>query len=99
MCSKLRSTGELIQLVRARKKAGAEALYDQYAKVLHFAIFRIVPQKELADGLLEKVFVEIWDNFGLYNEHDLPLLSWMLAITKNLAHQQQSNEIEKIELR
>jgi DNA-directed RNA polymerase specialized sigma24 family protein len=97
MCSKLRSNGELIQLVRARKKAGAEALYDQYAKVLHFAVFRIVPQEELADELLEKVFVEIWDNFGLYNEQDLPLLSWMLAITKSLARQQRSAETTKIE--
>lgn len=76
---------EFLQMIRSRSRSGAEALYDQYAKVLGLAIFRIVQQRELTGIILEKTICKIWDNADLYNEQEMPLLTWMLAIAKRLA--------------
>jgi DNA-directed RNA polymerase specialized sigma24 family protein len=78
---------ELLVLVRAKTRSGAEALYDQYALVLSLAIFRIVGEKDLTDTLLEKTIVQIWNTTDQYNAQELPLLTWMLAIAKTLARE------------
>jgi len=77
-----------LQAIRTKSRVGAEALYDQYAKVLSLAIFRIVRNRDLTDLILEKTIHYIWDNTALYNEQQAPLLTWMLGIGKNLALQQ-----------
>lgn len=81
-------TSELLIQIRAKTRPGAEALYDQYAMVLRFAIFRILRKQELTNNILEKTFCEIWDTAGLYNEQERPLLAWMLGIAKNEALKQ-----------
>ncbi|TSJ44506.1 hypothetical protein FO440_10105 [Mucilaginibacter corticis] len=88
MASILLSNDNLLKAIRAKSRVGAEALYDQYAKVLSLAIFRIVRDRELTDTLLEETFHQIWDDAVQYNEHETPLLAWMLGIAKNLALQQ-----------
>jgi hypothetical protein len=76
---------ELLQLLRSHSSIGAEALYDQYAKILGLAIFRIVGQKELTHLILEKTICKIWDTAVLYNEQETSLLNWMLTTAKTLA--------------
>lgn len=78
---------EVLQLIRTRNRAGAEALYDQYTAVLRLAIFRITKDKDLTDILFEKALCKIWDTFDLYDEQKQALLTWMLSVTKNLANQ------------
>jgi DNA-directed RNA polymerase specialized sigma24 family protein len=95
MVQNLLAKEELLQLIRAKSRAGAEALYDQYALVLRLAIFRIVQQRELTDTVLEKTIFKIWDTIRLYNQ-DLPLLTWMLAIAKGLAKEYSTDSVEEI---
>ena len=83
----------LLLLIRSRSRAGAEALYDQYAKILSLAIFRIVRQKELTDVILEKTICKIWDTAAQYNEQEEPLLTWMLAIAKGLVKEHLSGDM------
>jgi DNA-directed RNA polymerase specialized sigma24 family protein len=87
MAKTLLSKNELLNLIRAKRTTGAEGLYDQYAAVLRLAIYRIVQQKELTDTLLEQTILKIWDTAALYNEQEVPLLTWMLAIAKSLARE------------
>ncbi|EHQ26121.1 hypothetical protein [Mucilaginibacter paludis] len=85
MIQTLLSNEKVLKLIRAKSRAGAEALYDQYAVVLRFAIFRIAGETDNTDIILEKAICKIWDSADLYNEHELPLLAWMLGIAKGLA--------------
>jgi hypothetical protein len=50
---------EIARLVHLKNRAAAEALYDGYASALFLAIYRIVPQKQVAENILEQTFVEI----------------------------------------
>lgn len=86
----------LLPLIRSRSRTAAEALYDQYAKVLRLAIYRLVRQKELTDVILEKTICKIWDTAEQYNEQEEPLLTWMLAIAKSLTKDQCSVDMEII---
>jgi|GEM_PF-5485479 len=78
---------EFLQMIRSRSRAGAEALYDQYAQVLSLAIFRIVHEKALTEIILEKTICKISDSADDYNKNELLLLTWMLAIAKQLARE------------
>ncbi|WP_461450688.1 RNA polymerase sigma factor [Mucilaginibacter sp.] len=87
------SNPELLKLICCKSNAGAEALYDQYASVIGLVIFRIVQQKKTTDILLEKTICQIWNTAEDYNEHEMPLLAWMLKIAKNLANQHMANGV------
>jgi DNA-directed RNA polymerase specialized sigma24 family protein len=76
---------ELLRLIRSQKKEGAEALYDQYARVLGLAIFRIIQNRRQTENLLEEALVFIWNKTAQYTEQDKPLLTWTLEITKGIA--------------
>jgi len=88
------SNQELLQMIRHKTKAGAAALYDQHAQVLSLAIFRIVQQRSITDILLQKAVAQIWDTANQYNENELPLLAWMLAISKNVAQEYSGRGVE-----
>lgn len=92
----LLNSNELLLLIRTKTRPGAEALYDQYARVLGLTIFRIVQRKEITDMLLEKTIHQIWDTIDQYNEQELPMLTWMLAIAKGIANAYQGKIIEPI---
>lgn len=96
MPSSLLCKEELLKLIRAKSRAGAEGLYDQYAVVLRLAIFRIVRQKDLTDAILEKTICEIWDTTGLYKEQYLPFVTWILAIAKITAQKYVTVPVEAI---
>ncbi|TSJ35884.1 hypothetical protein FO440_23470 [Mucilaginibacter corticis] len=81
----LLAKNELLKLIRAKSRVGAEGLYDQYAVVLRLAIFRITGDRDLSNIVLEKTLHKIWDSAALYNEQETPLLTWMLVIAKGLA--------------
>jgi hypothetical protein len=71
-------------------------LYDCYAMVLRLAIFRILQQMSLTDAVLEKTICKIWDTSVLYKEHELPLLTWMLAIAKGLGREYDTGSFEAV---
>jgi DNA-directed RNA polymerase specialized sigma24 family protein len=77
---------ELIQLVLLKERAGAEALYDIYHRVLFLAIIRITPQKEKAEDVLEQVYIKAWNSIGLYSPQNGKLLAWLMAIARSLAN-------------
>jgi DNA-directed RNA polymerase specialized sigma24 family protein len=85
MISALHSDQQLLKLIRAKSRIGAEALYDQYSPVLRLVIFRIVRQKDITDIVLEKTIHKIWDTSAHYNEQQVPLLTWMLIIAKSIS--------------
>ncbi len=78
------SESELVSLLRNRDKQAFSYLYDNYAESLFGVVYRMVEDKELAEDILQDVFVKIWNNFSNYDNLKGKLFTWMLNITRNL---------------
>lgn len=60
-------------------------LYDRYSKALFSVILQIIPQQEIAEDVLQEVFLKIWRNIGSYDETKGRLYTWILNIARNQA--------------
>ena len=78
------SEEELIYLLKKRDQPAFSYLYDNYSAVLFGVIFKMLENKELAEDILQEVFVKIWNNFSSYDSFKGRLFTWMLNITRNL---------------
>ncbi len=48
-------------------------------------IFTILPNREMAEEVLQEVFIKIWQNIGSYNTAKGRMYTWMMNIARNLA--------------
>ncbi len=76
---------ELLQGLQTHDEQAYSFLYDHYSKALFTIIFRIVPQQEVAEDVLQEVFVKIWQNIKSYDATKGRLYTWMLNIARNQA--------------
>lgn len=76
---------ELLYLLQARDEQAYSYLYDHYSKALFSIILQIIPQQELAEDVLQEVFVKIWQNIKSYDSAKGRLYTWMLNIARNQA--------------
>ena len=74
---------ELVLLLQQRNKAAYSYLYDNYAGALRAVIFNIVNDEELANDILQDVFVKIWKQIDSYDTLKGRLFTWMLNISRN----------------
>lgn len=79
------SEPELILAIRNRDKNGADALYDMYSSALYGVIYRIIQHEEIAEDLLQEVFLKIWNSAPSYDETKGRLFTWMVNIARNLS--------------
>lgn len=78
------SEDELVSLLQNKDVVAFSYLYDNYSAALFGIIYKMVENKELAEDILQEVFVKIWNNFSNYNSSKGRLFTWMLNITRNL---------------
>jgi len=76
---------ELLEGLQAHDEQAFGFLYDHYSKALFNIILPIIPQQELAEDVLQEVFVKIWQNIKSYDASKGRLYTWMLNITRNQA--------------
>lgn len=76
---------ELVAKLQAHDQAAFSYLYDHYSKALFVIIYQVVPQQELAEDVLQEVFVKIWQNVRSYDSSKGRLYTWMLNIARNSA--------------
>ena len=74
---------ELLQGLQSHDEHAFSFLYDHYSKALFSIIFTIIPQQELAEDVLQEVFVKIWQNIQSYDASKGRLYTWMLNIARN----------------
>lgn len=79
------SESELISFLKERDQAAFNHLYDHYSSSLYKIIFQIVPEEDLANDILQKVFVNIWQKIEGYESSKGRLFTWMLNIARNAA--------------
>ncbi len=94
---------ELVTLLKQRHESAFNYLYDHYSGSLYSVIISIVPDRELANDLLQEVFVKIWRQIESYDNTKGRLFTWMLNVarnasidavrSKNYQHSQQNKEL------
>ena len=75
---------ELVDLLRKKDQQAFGYLYDNYSAALNGIIYKMVEDRELAEDILQEVFIKIWNNFQSYDDSKGRLFTWMLNITRNL---------------
>ncbi|WP_236676059.1 RNA polymerase sigma factor [Chryseolinea lacunae] len=82
--------------MKGKDSLALEYLYDHYSGALYGAIFRIVKKEEIADEVLQDVFLKIWDKIASYDATKGKLFTWILNVARNQAiDKTRSREISK----
>jgi RNA polymerase sigma factor (sigma-70 family) len=79
------SEQELVALLQERNEKAFSYLYDNYSGALFGIVNGIVPDKEVANDVLQNVFVNIWRKIESYDPSKGRLFTWMLNIARNAA--------------
>lgn len=79
------SETELIALLQSKDEQAFNYLYDNYSGALYGVIWKVLSIEELANDILQEVFVKIWKNIGQYDSSKGRLYTWMLNIARNMA--------------
>jgi RNA polymerase sigma-70 factor (ECF subfamily) len=74
---------ELVALLKQRLESAFNYLYDNYSGALYSVILSILQDKELANDVLQEVFIKIWRQIGQYNADKGRLFTWMINICRN----------------
>lgn len=62
-----------------------EDLYAMYSKSMHGVIFNIVRDADIAQEVLQDVFMKAWDNADSYSSKKGRFFTWLLNIARNAA--------------
>lgn len=77
---------ELVAALRMRDNQAYSYLYDNYSGSLYSIIKQIIQQDtELANDVLQEVFINIWRKIESYDPSKGRLFTWMLNIARNAA--------------
>ncbi len=79
------SEQELVGLLHQRNEKAFSYLYDNYSGALFGIVNGIVPDKEVANDVLQNVFINIWRKIESYDATKGRLFTWMLNIARNAA--------------
>ncbi len=86
----------MVSRLKARDKSAFEYLYDHYSGSLFGVVSRVIQKEEVAEEVLQDVFLKIWNKIDNYDPAKGKLFTWMLNLTRNLAiDKTRSKEIGK----
>lgn len=78
-------TATLVWMIQSKNERGFHILYDKYCGALYGILMKFVRRTDLADDLLQDVFVKIWKHIDRFDPAKGTLFTWMLNITRNQA--------------
>lgn len=76
---------ELVAALQQQKKIGADALYEMYSASLMGIVSRVIPDKEIAEDVLQEALIKIWNSIQQYDPTKGRLFTWMVNVSRNLA--------------
>jgi len=86
----------LVKGLKSKNSASLDYLYDHYASALYGIISRIINNEDVAEEVLQDVFLKVWDRIDQYDPDKGRLFTWMLNIARNQAiDKTRSREISK----
>lgn len=79
------SLADVLARVSRGDRAAFAALYRASSAKLYGIILRISKRREIADELLQEVYVRIWERAGDFDPDRASAIAWMAAIARNRA--------------
>jgi RNA polymerase sigma-70 factor (ECF subfamily) len=76
---------ELLRRASAKDRAAFDALYRATSSKLYGIVLRILQRRDIADEVLQEVYVKIWDKAASFDPRVASPISWMAAIARNRA--------------
>ena len=76
------SEKELIILLQQDDEGALRPLYESHLRPLHYFILRIAKSRELAEDVVQDVFLKLWES-RLQINPDKPLKTYLYTIAKN----------------
>ena len=74
---------ELVTLLKERQQSAFSYLYDNYSGALYSVVLSIINDRELANDVLQEVFIKIWRQIESYDSTKGRLFTWMMNVTRN----------------
>jgi RNA polymerase sigma-70 factor (ECF subfamily) len=75
----------LLQRVARQDRQAFAQLYGATSAKLYGTILRILRRRDIADEVLQEVYVKIWERAGDYKPDRASPIAWMAAIARNRA--------------
>jgi RNA polymerase sigma-70 factor (ECF subfamily) len=79
------SDADLITLVTRGDQDALGVLYERYSRAVYSFSLRIVGDAQVAEEILQEVFVRAWQQGGSFQAARGSLITWLLSITHNLS--------------
>ncbi len=74
---------ELVMMLKDRNSQSFSYLYSNYSGALYTIVLQIIPDQDLANDVLQEVFINIWRKIDSYDQSKGRLFTWMLNIARN----------------
>lgn len=74
---------ELILLLQKRDQKAFSKIYELYAESTYGIIYNIVLDPDIAEEVLQDVFIKIWDKANTYSLEKGRFFTWILNIARN----------------
>jgi len=76
---------QLIVKFKAKDEKAFEALYNMYSESMHGVIYNIVRDHDIAEEIMQDVFIKAWNKSDSYNASKGRFFTWILNIASNPA--------------
>ena len=74
----------IIEMQKGNEKAFSR-IYSMYSEAINGIIYSIVLDSDVAEEVLQDVFVKVWDNSKFYDVNKGRFFTWLLNIARNTA--------------
>ncbi|WP_100614887.1 RNA polymerase sigma factor [Confluentibacter citreus] len=75
----------LVERFKQKDEKAFETLYNMYSKSMHGVIYNIVRDNDIAEEVMQDVFVKAWHNASSYSSEKGRFFTWILNISRNAA--------------
>lgn len=89
------SDAALLGRVARRDARAFEELYDRHSRVVYSVLLRMVRERDVADELVQDVFLRMWRKADAFDPGRGALLPWLLAVARNTALDRIRSKAEK----
>ncbi|MEZ4802435.1 MAG: sigma-70 family RNA polymerase sigma factor [Gelidibacter sp.] len=75
----------LISKFQQKDQKAFEELYNMYGDSMHGVIYNIVQDNDIAEEIMQDVFIKAWNNSSSYSPEKGRFFTWILNIARNAA--------------
>ncbi len=75
---------ELYNRLAENDREALRELYERYERLLFSFTYKMTGQADLAEEVVQEVFIKLWTKKGMYDSSKGKFTSWLLTITRNV---------------